>query len=77
MRPVVDLRQDSHDAQMNGDYWTYAEWQVHTIDKIVKIGLSAPEEDREDYLRCQIEEAVRQALRHGQAGLSENDPVCP
>lgn len=62
---------------MDGNYWTYAEWEVNTIDKIVKVGLSAPEEHREDYLRCQIKAAVRQARRHGQAGLSESDPVNP
>lgn len=71
------MRQGSHDAEMDGNYWTYAEWEANTIDKIVKGSLSAPEEHREDYLRCQIEAAVRQALRHGQAGLSENDPVSP
>jgi hypothetical protein len=58
-------------------YWTYSEWLRHTIDKIVVLGLSAPEEHREDYLRVQIELAIRKSFRHGQSGRSEDDPVTP
>nr|WP_294811225.1 hypothetical protein [uncultured Sphingomonas sp.] len=60
---------------MNGDHWTYAEWEENTVDKIVTKGLSAPEEHRADYLRVQIKAAVRQALRHGQSGRSESEPI--
>jgi hypothetical protein len=56
-------------------YWTFKEWQAETVNKIVTQGLSASEEHREDYLRVQIEAAIRQALRHGRSGRSDNDPV--
>ena len=56
-------------------YWTFSEWLAETVNKIVALGLSAPEEDRADYLRVQIEAAIRQAFRHGQSGRSENDPI--
>jgi hypothetical protein len=58
-------------------YWTFSEWQRATIDKIVVLGLGAPEEYRADYLRVQIEGAIQQALRHGRSGRSDNDPVTP
>jgi hypothetical protein len=56
-------------------YWTYAEWVKHTVDKIVSLGLAAPEEHRADYLRVQIEAAIRKSLRHGRSGRSDDDPV--
>ena len=59
----------------NGQHWTYAEWIKHTVDKIVKMGLAAPQEHRADYLRVQIESALRKSFRRGQSGRSENDPV--
>ena len=58
-------------------YWTYSEWLKHTVEKIVVMGLSAPEEHRADYLRVQIELAIRQSLRHGRSGRSDDDPVTP
>jgi len=72
-------------------YFTYAEWERWAVDKIANIafgdlkrvnistGHSQPidKEDREDYLRVQIEAVVRQALRHGRSGRGDNDPVCP
>jgi len=57
------------------EHWTYVEWEENTVDKIVTMGLSAPEEHRADYLRVQIKAAVRQALRHGRSGRSESEPV--
>jgi hypothetical protein len=48
-------------------YWTYSEWLKATVDKIVKVGLSAPDEHREGWFRVQIEPAVRQSLRHGRS----------
>jgi hypothetical protein len=59
----------------DGHHWTYVEWLEHTIDKIVKLGLSAPEEHRADYLRVQIRSALLQSLRHGRSGRSDDDPV--
>ena len=61
----------------DGHYWTYSEWLKHTVDKIVMLGLSTPEEHREGYLRVQIEAAIRQSLRHGRSGRSDDDPVTP
>lgn len=58
-------------------YWTYRDWKQHTIDKIVDLGLAAPEEHRADYLRVQIASAMDQALRHGRSGSDEDDPVIP
>jgi hypothetical protein len=62
-------------AMSDDGYWTYSEWLKHTVDKIVTLGLSAPAEHREDYLRVQIEAAIRQSLRHGRSGRSDDDPV--
>jgi hypothetical protein len=41
------------DAEMTSDahHWTYSEWLKHTVDKIVTLGLQAPAEHREAYLR--------------------------
>jgi hypothetical protein len=61
----------------DGHYWTYREWRKHTVEKIVTLGLSAPEEHRADYLRVQIEAAINQSLRHGRSGRSDDDPVAP
>ena len=58
-------------------YWTYSEWLKHTVDKIVTLGLSAPEDAREDYLRVQVEAAIQQSLRHGRSGRSDDDPISP
>jgi hypothetical protein len=59
-------------------YWTYSEWFKHTIDKIVTLALKhTPEEHRDAYLRVQIEAAIRQSLRHGRSGRSDDDPVTP
>jgi hypothetical protein len=58
-------------------YFTFSEWLAHTVNKIVTLSLSAPEEHREDYMRVQIEAAIRQALRHGRSGRSDDDPVTP
>jgi hypothetical protein len=60
---------------MDSDHWTYAEWEANTVEKIVIMGLNAPDEHRADYLRVQITAVVRQALRHGQSGRSEGEPV--
>ena len=61
----------------DGHYWTYREWLKHTVDKIAKLGLIAPEHVREDYLRVQIEAAILKSLRHGRSGRSDDDPVAP
>lgn len=57
--------------------WSFRERLAATVNKIVVLGLSAPEEHREDYLRVQIEAAIHKALRHGRSGRSDDDPVVP
>ena len=56
-------------------HWTYLEWQGQTVEKIVTMGLSAPEEHRADYLRVQIRSAIQKALRHGRSGRRDEDQV--
>jgi hypothetical protein len=58
-------------------YFTFSEWLTATVNKIATIAPSVPEEHREDYLRVQIEQAIKQALRHGRSGRSDDDPVTP
>ncbi len=58
-----------------GRYWTHTEWLKHTVDKIVVMGLNVPEEHRADYLRVQIDAAIRQSLKHGRSGRSDGDLV--
>ncbi len=60
---------------MSGEHWTYSEWATNTVEKIVVMGLAAPEEHRADWLRLQISLAIEQALRHGRSGLGDDDPV--
>lgn len=62
---------------MTDGYWTYKEWAHQTVEKIVTLGLAAPEEHRADYLRVQIAAAIGKALRHGRSGRSDDDPVTP
>ena len=69
-KEVVTGMNDSH-------HWTYSEWLKHTVDKIVTVGLSAPQEHREHWFRIQIESAILQSLRHGRSGRSNDDPVVP
>lgn len=35
---------------MSGEHWTYNEWATNTVEKIVVMGLAAPEEHRADVL---------------------------
>lgn len=56
-------------------HWTYSEWLENTVEKIVRTGLSAPEDVRADYLRVQIRGALLQSLEHGRSGRSNDDPV--
>jgi hypothetical protein len=58
-------------------YWTFSEWVENTINKIVTVGRSAPEEHRADWLNVQIRVAIMQALRHGRSGRADDDPVAP
>jgi hypothetical protein len=62
---------------MTSEYWTYKEWEHNTVEKIVTMGLAVPQEDRADYLRVQISQAIKQALRHGRSGRADDDLVTP
>ena len=59
----------------DGRHLTYSEWLDYTVNKIVTLGLSAPEQDRDAYLRVQIKAAILQSLAHGRSGSSDDDPV--
>jgi hypothetical protein len=52
---------------------TFKEWIKFEADRIVRMGLLAPEEHRADYMRIQIEAALRKATDHGRDGLSDDD----
>ena len=56
-------------------YWTYREWVEATVQKIVRMGVAAPEKDRADWLDVQIRLAIDKALRHGRSGRADDDPV--
>ncbi len=57
-------------------HFTFKEWLTWTVDKIVTRSLHhTAEEDRDGYLRVQIEGAIRQALAHGRSGRSDDDPI--
>jgi len=57
-------------------YFTFREWVAHTVNKIVTLGLQhTPEQNRDGYLRVQIESAIQQSLRHGRSGRSDDEPV--
>jgi len=73
--PLADIPEERDGLTMSGDHWTYKQWEDGTVEKIVTMGLLAPEEHRADYLRVQIRRAIRQSLRHGRSGRSEDDPV--
>jgi hypothetical protein len=52
---------------------TFAEWIGFEAERIVRIGLLAPEEHRSDYMIVQIQGALKKAYAHGKDGLSEHD----
>jgi hypothetical protein len=53
---------------------TFAEWIIFEADRIVGMGLRVPEEHQADYMRVQIQAALRKAVTHGRDGLSDEDP---
>jgi len=53
---------------------TFAEWIPFEADRIVGLGLMAPEEHRADWMRLQIEAALKKAGAHFRDGLTDNDP---
>jgi hypothetical protein len=53
---------------------TFAEWIDFETDRIVHMGALVSEEHRTDYMRAQIQGALKKAYAHGRDGLSERDP---
>jgi hypothetical protein len=52
----------------------FSEWIKFEAGRIVSVGFAVPEEHRADYMRIQIEAALRKAFAHGRDGLTETDP---
>ena len=53
---------------------SFAEWINFEADRIVRMGLLAPQEHQTDYMGIQIQAALRKAFAHGRDGLSGDDP---
>jgi len=52
---------------------TFAEWIDFEATRIVSMGLRLPEEHRGDYIKVQIQGALKKAFHHGSDGLTEAD----
>ena len=52
---------------------TFAEWIDFEATRIVSMGLQLPEEHRADYIKIQIQAALKKAFHHGQHALTEPD----
>ena len=59
---------------MNDEPLTFAEWVPFEAERIVRLGLAAPVEHRADYMRVQIEAALRKAAAHFKDGFGPDDP---
>lgn len=53
---------------------SFSEWIKFEAERIVRMGAAAPEEHRSDYMRVQIEGALRKAFAHGRDRLTDADP---
>ena len=51
----------------------FREWIDFEADRIVRMGLLAPDEHREDYMKVQIQAALKKAFAHGRDRLTETD----
>jgi hypothetical protein len=51
----------------------FKEWIAYEAARIVHMGSITREEHRNDYMKVQIEAALRKAFAHGSDGLSETD----
>ena len=58
---------------MNDHALTFAEWIAFEANRIVEVGLLAPDEHRADYMRVQIEAALWKAAHHFEDGLTAAD----
>lgn len=62
---------------MIGAHLTCNEWIKERAARIAFLGLAAPEDVREDWIKLQIEATLHQALRHGRSGLGDDDLIVP
>ena len=51
----------------------FRDWITYEANRIVHMGSITPKEHRDDYMKVQIEAALRKAFAHGRDGLREND----
>jgi hypothetical protein len=58
---------------MTGRDLNFAEWTRFEAERIVRMGLLAPEDVRADYMQIQMEAALNKAFAHGRDGLTEQD----
>jgi hypothetical protein len=49
----------------------FADWIDFEAARIVRMGLLTPEEHRADYMKVQIQTALKKAFAHGRDGLAE------
>jgi hypothetical protein len=59
---------------MTDDSMTFAEWVPFEANRIVELGLAVSNEHRADYMRVQIEAALRKVAAHFRDGLGSDDP---
>jgi hypothetical protein len=52
---------------------TFAEWIPFEANRIAELGSLAPEEHRADYIRVQVEAALRKTAAHFRDGLGPED----
>jgi len=53
---------------------TFAEWIPFEAERIVGLGLMAAAEHRAEWMRLQIEAALKKAAAHSRDGLTDADP---
>ena len=57
---------------------TFADWIDFEATRIVSMGLRLPEEHRADYIKVQIQAALKKAFGHGRDGLNPAQSAeCP
>jgi hypothetical protein len=71
----LTVRKDTQAMDDEPTTLTFADWVIFEADRIVGMGLRAPQEHRADYMRVQIQVALRRVADHGRAGLSDEDPL--
>ena len=52
---------------------TFTDWIDFEANRIVGMGLRLPEDGRADYIKVQIQGALKKAFSHGRDGTTETD----